>query len=80
MDDEEDLLGCFEVGRDEEGNPKYGHVTPSFLDIEDDMGRALAMEAYFNPFKNIIVFKKLTDFLGSLPFQLKNMDWGPRRS
>ncbi|GKA08368.1 hypothetical protein Tco_0687699 [Tanacetum coccineum] len=30
---------------------------------EDDMERALVMEAYFNPFKNIIVFKKLVDFL-----------------
>ncbi|GJU73023.1 hypothetical protein Tco_1264428 [Tanacetum coccineum] len=53
------------VGRDEDGNPKYGPVAPSFLDIKDDMERALAMEAYFNPFKNIIVFKKLIDFLGA---------------
>nr|GEU83670.1 hypothetical protein [Tanacetum cinerariifolium] len=45
-------------------------------DIEDDMERALAMEAYFIPFKNIIIFKKLIDFLGSLPIQLKNSDWG----
>ncbi|GJY84254.1 hypothetical protein Tco_0497630 [Tanacetum coccineum] len=63
-------------GRDEDGNPKYGPIAPSFLDIEDDMEKALAMEAYFNPFKNIIVFKKLVDFLGSLPVQLKNTDWG----
>ncbi|GJS48755.1 hypothetical protein Tco_0598876 [Tanacetum coccineum] len=55
------------MGRDEDGNPKYRPVAPSFLDIEDDMERALAMEADFNPFKNIIVFKKLIDFLGSLP-------------
>ncbi|GKF67346.1 hypothetical protein Tco_0197025, partial [Tanacetum coccineum] len=48
----------------------------SFLDIENEMERALAMEAYFNPFNNIIVFKKLIDFLGSLPVQLKNTDWG----
>ncbi|GJT56583.1 hypothetical protein Tco_0991637 [Tanacetum coccineum] len=40
------------------------------------MERALAMEAYFNPFKNIIIFKKLIDFLGSLLVQLKNTDWG----
>ncbi|GKC51389.1 putative ribonuclease H-like domain-containing protein [Tanacetum coccineum] len=64
------------VGRDEDGNLKYGPVAPSFLDIKDDMERALAMEAYFNPFKNIIVFKKLIDFLGSLSVQLKNTDWG----
>ncbi|GKA77932.1 putative ribonuclease H-like domain-containing protein, partial [Tanacetum coccineum] len=65
--------GCFEVGKDEDGNPKYGPFAPS--DIEDEMERALAMEAYFNPFKNIIVFKKLIDFLGSLLVQLKNSDW-----
>ncbi|GJR17234.1 hypothetical protein Tco_0965761 [Tanacetum coccineum] len=65
-EEEDDWLSCFEVGRDEDGNPKYGAVAPTFLYIEDDMERALAMEAYFNPFKNIIVFKKLIDFLGSL--------------
>ncbi|GJZ58746.1 retrovirus-related pol polyprotein from transposon TNT 1-94, partial [Tanacetum coccineum] len=68
--------GSFEVGRDEDGNVKYGPIAPSLIDIEDDMERALAMEAYFNPFKNVIVFKKLVDFLGSLPVQLKNLDWG----
>ncbi|GKB90867.1 hypothetical protein Tco_0963139 [Tanacetum coccineum] len=71
MDGDEDSLGCFEVGRDEDGNPKYGLVAPSFLGIEDEMEIALAMESYFNPFKNIIVVKKLIDFLGSLPVQLK---------
>ncbi|GJY58540.1 copia protein [Tanacetum coccineum] len=48
----------------------------SSLHIKDDMERALAMEAYFIPFKNVIVFKKLVDFLGLLPVQLKNLDWG----
>nr|GEZ93903.1 hypothetical protein [Tanacetum cinerariifolium] len=76
MEGEDDWLGSFEVGRDEDGNVKYGPVAPSFIDIEDDMERALAMEAYINPFKNVIVFKKLVDFLGSLPVQLKNLDWG----
>ncbi|GJV34566.1 hypothetical protein Tco_1394966 [Tanacetum coccineum] len=76
MEGEDDWLGSFEVGRDEDGNVKYGPVAPSFIDIKDDMERALAMEAYFNPFKNVIVFKKLVDFLGSLPVQLKNLDWG----
>nr|GEU34914.1 putative ribonuclease H-like domain-containing protein [Tanacetum cinerariifolium] len=74
--EEDDWLSFFEVGRDEVGNPKYGPVAPSFLDIEDDMERALVMEAYFNPFKNIIDFKKLIYFLGLLPVQLKNKDWG----
>ncbi|GJV04683.1 hypothetical protein Tco_1338252 [Tanacetum coccineum] len=54
-DEEDDWLGCFKVGRDKDGNPKYGKVAHSFLDIEDEMERALAMEAYFNPFKNIII-------------------------
>nr|GEX11143.1 hypothetical protein [Tanacetum cinerariifolium] len=72
-----DMGTCnFKVGRDEDGNAKYGPVAPSFLDIEDDMERALAMETYFNLLKNIIVLKKLVDFLGSLPVQLKNIDWG----
>ncbi|GKE69685.1 hypothetical protein Tco_1527757 [Tanacetum coccineum] len=76
IDEEYHLLSFFEVGRDEDINPVYSPVARSFLDIEDKIERALAMEAYFNPFKNIIVFKKLIDFLGSLPVQLKNTDWG----
>ncbi|GKG22313.1 hypothetical protein Tco_0387616 [Tanacetum coccineum] len=72
IDEDEDSLGCFKVGHDEDENLKYGPIAPSFLDIKDEMDRALAIEAYFNPFKNIIVFKKLYDFLGSLPVQLKN--------
>ncbi|GJT77808.1 DNA-directed DNA polymerase [Tanacetum coccineum] len=75
IDKEDDWLSCFKVGRDEDGNPKYGLVAPSFFDIKDNMERVVAMEAYFNPFKNIIVFKKLIDFLGSLPVQFKNTDW-----
>ncbi|GKG22690.1 hypothetical protein Tco_0387993, partial [Tanacetum coccineum] len=54
-DGDEDWLDCFKVGRDEDGYPKYGLVVPSFLDIEDEIERELAMEAYFNPLKNIIV-------------------------
>ncbi|GJY57972.1 hypothetical protein Tco_0457864 [Tanacetum coccineum] len=54
IDEEDDWISCFNVGRDEDGNPKYGPMAPSFLDIEDEMERALAIEAYFNPFKNII--------------------------
>nr|GEV95065.1 hypothetical protein [Tanacetum cinerariifolium] len=54
---DEDWLGCFEVGHDEDGNQKYGFMAPSFLDIKDEMGRALAMEAYFNPFKISLFLK-----------------------
>ncbi|GKC83290.1 hypothetical protein Tco_1139007, partial [Tanacetum coccineum] len=43
IDEEDDWLSCFEVGRDEDGNPMYGPVTPSFLDIEDEMEKALAI-------------------------------------
>ncbi|GJR61060.1 putative ribonuclease H-like domain-containing protein [Tanacetum coccineum] len=74
INEEEDWLSCFKVGRDEDENLNYCPTAPSFLDIEDPMERALAMEAYFNPFKNIIVFKKLVNFLGSLPAKLKNND------
>nr|GEW76983.1 hypothetical protein [Tanacetum cinerariifolium] len=73
-DEREDWMSCFEVGHDKDGNPQYGLIVPSFLDIENDMERALAMESYFNPFKNIIVFKKLIDFLSLLPVALKNND------
>nr|GEX08523.1 hypothetical protein [Tanacetum cinerariifolium] len=59
MEGEDDWLGSFEVGRDEDGNVKYGLVAPSFIDIEDDMERELAMEAYFNPFKNIEAMKDM---------------------
>ncbi|GJX62100.1 hypothetical protein Tco_0295000 [Tanacetum coccineum] len=45
MEGEDDWLGSFEVGRDEDGNVKYDPVAPSFIDIEDDMERALAIEA-----------------------------------
>nr|GEX63623.1 hypothetical protein [Tanacetum cinerariifolium] len=75
IEEEKDLDANLE-GRDEDGNPKYGPLLPSFLDIKDDMERALAMKAYFNPFKNIFFYKKLVDFLGSLPVQLKNTNWG----
>ncbi|GKD95968.1 retrovirus-related pol polyprotein from transposon TNT 1-94 [Tanacetum coccineum] len=66
---------AFEVGRDEKRNLKYGPTLPPFFDIEYEMEGASAMEAYFNPFKNIIVYKKLVEFLGSLPIQLKNIEW-----
>ncbi|GJS39770.1 hypothetical protein Tco_0564813 [Tanacetum coccineum] len=75
-DESKDWMSCFEVGRDKDGNPQYGPFEPSVLDIEDEMERALVMKAYFNPFKNIIVFKKLIGFLGSLPVALNNNDWG----
>nr|GEY12161.1 hypothetical protein [Tanacetum cinerariifolium] len=71
-------MSCFEVGRNEDGNPQYGSIAPSFLDIEDEIERALAMETYFNTFKNINVFKKLIDFLSTLPVPLKNNDWDPK--
>ncbi|GJT38330.1 hypothetical protein Tco_0938195 [Tanacetum coccineum] len=54
MEGEDDWLGSFKVGRDEDGNVKYGPVAPLFIDIEDAMER---------------------HFLGSLPVQLKNLDW-----
>nr|GEU49710.1 hypothetical protein [Tanacetum cinerariifolium] len=33
QDKEDDWLSCFEMGRDEDGNPKYGPFEPSFLDM-----------------------------------------------
>nr|GEU83350.1 hypothetical protein [Tanacetum cinerariifolium] len=44
MDEDGDWLSCSEVGRDEDGNPKYGLMAPSFLDIEVEMEWALDIE------------------------------------
>ncbi|GJX72372.1 hypothetical protein Tco_1325643 [Tanacetum coccineum] len=44
MDEDKDWLGGFEVGRDEDENPKYCPMAPSFLDIEDEMFLARAIE------------------------------------
>ncbi|GJX82782.1 hypothetical protein Tco_0332263 [Tanacetum coccineum] len=49
---------------------------PFVSNIKDEMERTLTMEAYFSPFQNIIVFKKLIHFLGTLSVQLKHTDWG----
>ncbi|GJS80406.1 retrovirus-related pol polyprotein from transposon TNT 1-94 [Tanacetum coccineum] len=49
---EDDWLGSFEVGKDEDGNVKYGLVAPSFIDIKDDIERALGNEGY-GTYKNI---------------------------
>nr|GEY72854.1 hypothetical protein [Tanacetum cinerariifolium] len=59
MEGEDDWLGSFEVGRDKNGNVKYGLVAPSFIDIEDDMERELAIEAYYNPFRYIEAIKDM---------------------
>ncbi|GJQ91951.1 putative ribonuclease H-like domain-containing protein [Tanacetum coccineum] len=71
--EEKDWLSCFEVGRDEDGNPKYGHMAPLFLDIEDKMETALAMKAYFNPSKTIVVLQKIVNFLGALRSNLRTL-------
>ncbi|GJR26151.1 DNA-directed DNA polymerase [Tanacetum coccineum] len=77
-DESEDWMSLFKVGRDQDGNPQYRPIAPPFLDIKDEMEIALTMEAYFNPLKNIIIFKNLINFLGSLPVALKNNDWGSK--
>nr|GEV56914.1 hypothetical protein [Tanacetum cinerariifolium] len=56
------------------GDPKPYNSNLTMVDNTQDK----AMEVYFNPFKNIIIFKILIDFLGSLSVQLKNTDWGKK--
>nr|GEY13209.1 hypothetical protein [Tanacetum cinerariifolium] len=51
------LYNDLRLGRDEDGNVKYGLVAPSFINIEDDMERSLAMKAYFNPLKNDVGYE-----------------------
>ena len=66
--------------RDENGNPFYGPVYPSYMECEDAMDRALGEQDYLNPFRDVCVWKKLVGFLGALPVSLTNNDWTPNYS
>nr|GEY31003.1 hypothetical protein [Tanacetum cinerariifolium] len=69
---EDDWLGNFEVGRDEDGNAKYGLVAPSFLDIKDDMERMLEMEG-IGPMKDMEHTRSLMAMeIGMLDFRVNS--------
>ena len=73
----ENWLGCFEVGRDQAGKPMYGPKEPPYIRIEDPLERALCREKFYDPFSNVICWKKMLEFMGSLPVALRNKDWEP---
>ncbi|GJY59095.1 hypothetical protein Tco_0458987 [Tanacetum coccineum] len=70
-DDEEEYY----LKRDEMGKPFYGPNRAKYLNCDDLMDRALALQEALNPFKKVCVWKKMIAFLGSLPVPLKNSEW-----
>nr|GEZ30692.1 hypothetical protein [Tanacetum cinerariifolium] len=57
--------------------PTYGPKSAKYLNCNDLIDRALALQEVINPFKNIYVWKKTVGFLGSLLVPLKHMEWKP---
>ncbi|GJR40220.1 putative reverse transcriptase domain-containing protein [Tanacetum coccineum] len=66
--------------RDGSRKPFYGPNRPKYLNCEDSMNRALALQDYLNQFRKICVWKKAISFLGALPIPLKNTEWAPNYS
>ncbi|GJQ98828.1 hypothetical protein Tco_0521813 [Tanacetum coccineum] len=62
-DDEEDNG----IQRNSFGAPIYGPKPAKYLNCNDLMDRALALQEVLNPFKKVYVWKKAIVFLGSLP-------------
>ncbi|GJR70040.1 DNA-directed DNA polymerase [Tanacetum coccineum] len=65
------------VKRDRNGKPFYGPALASYLNCDDPLDRALALQETLNPFKKVCVWKKMVAFLGSLPVPLQHMEWIP---
>nr|GEY85649.1 hypothetical protein [Tanacetum cinerariifolium] len=68
-------MGCgtmtIDDGRDKGGSPKYGRVAPLFLDNEDEMARALAMEeALHESRRKLEVKRKSEKSPGTNPIQI----------
>ncbi|GJX17425.1 hypothetical protein Tco_0218257 [Tanacetum coccineum] len=74
-DDEE-----YYLKRDETGKPFSGPNHAKYLNYDDPMDRALALQDAINPFKKVHVWKKAISFLGALPVPLKHTEWAPNRS
>ncbi|GJS89080.1 agenet domain-containing protein [Tanacetum coccineum] len=72
-DDEED----YGIQRNSFGAPMYGPKPAKYLNCNDPMDRALALQEVINPFRKICVWKKAVGFLGSLPVPLQHMEWKP---
>ncbi|GJS45689.1 hypothetical protein Tco_0595810 [Tanacetum coccineum] len=74
-DDEEDYC----LKRDKMGKPFYGPNRARYLNYDDHMDHALALQEDLNPFKKKCVWKKAIAFLGSLPVPLQYQEWRPSR-
>ncbi|GJV67896.1 hypothetical protein Tco_1483405 [Tanacetum coccineum] len=62
-DDEED----YGIQRNSFGAPMYGPKPAKYLNCNDPMDRALALQEVINPFRKLYVWKKTVGFLGSFP-------------
>ncbi|GJR34669.1 hypothetical protein Tco_1210353 [Tanacetum coccineum] len=65
----------YSVKRDKNGKPFYGPTTSKYLNCDDPLDRALALQKALNPFKKICVWKKMVAFLGSLPVPFQHIEW-----
>ncbi|GJX51190.1 hypothetical protein Tco_0278035 [Tanacetum coccineum] len=70
----------YSVKRDKNGKPFYGPATSKYLNCDDPLDRALALQEALNPFKKIYVWNKMVAFLGALPVLLQHMEWIPSYS
>nr|GEU87136.1 uncharacterized mitochondrial protein AtMg00810-like [Tanacetum cinerariifolium] len=70
-EDEEEYI----VKRDQNRKPIYGPKFAKYLNYDDPMNRALALQEALNPFRKICVWKKMVAFLGSLPVALQHIEW-----
>ncbi|GJS52169.1 hypothetical protein Tco_0625531 [Tanacetum coccineum] len=61
--------------RDAMGNPIYGSKFAKYLNCDDPMDRALALQEALNLFRKICVWKKMVAFLGSLPVPLQHNEY-----
>ncbi|GKB05602.1 retrotransposon ORF1 [Tanacetum coccineum] len=66
--------------RDETRKPFCGPNRAKYLNCDDPMDRALALQDAIIPFKKFCVWKKAISFLGALPIPLKYTEWAPNRS
>nr|GFB46967.1 hypothetical protein [Tanacetum cinerariifolium] len=67
-DDEEEYY----VKRDKNGKPIYVSKFVKYLNCDDPIDCALALQEALNPFRKIYVWKKMVAFLGSLPMLQRN--------
>ncbi|GKB89830.1 hypothetical protein Tco_0962102 [Tanacetum coccineum] len=72
-DDEED----YGIQRNSFGAPMYGPKPVKYLNCNDPVDRALALQEVLNPSRKFYVCKKAVGFLGSLPVPLQHMEWKP---